>query len=234
MISPIPFNKNTKIQLAHKTNGIEFFNGEELQRIFDYVRAKIRDDRQHEAYHRRYYLLMKALLHTGARIEEIVPFHKDAYLDEKGRMHREISSPGLRPVDFDLDLNTVRIPTLKKHTTNGKLPERVLPLSAEMEDEYKSYLLFTKTDLKGKDPLFPITRVAVNLYMKKMQDHIGIKIHPHKFRHTFAVSCVLSNVPLSVLQQWMAHSSLVITSIYTQVTGMDTSRYVQQVNFGGI
>ena len=57
----------------------------------------------------------------------------------------------------------------------------------------------------------------------------GIRIHAHKFRHTFAVRAIMYNVPLNVLQQRMGHSSVFTTSIYTQITGMDTLEFMERV-----
>ncbi len=52
---------------------------------------------------------------------------------------------------------------------------------------------------------------------------------PIKFRHTFAVKAIMDNVPLNVLQQWLGHSSVFTTSVYTQITGMDTSEFMGRV-----
>ncbi|WP_298278447.1 site-specific integrase [Ferroplasma sp.] len=227
---PVNFNKNLSIQSARNNVSISYFRGQELDQIFDYIKNKILNNRNHEALYRKYYFLMKVLLYTGARIEEIVPYHRDEYLDKKG-IHEEISSPGLRPVDINLDVSTVTLPTLKKKTLNGRLPQRVLPISQDFKNEYISYAMAMHIDIKSKEPLFPITRKAVNKFMGKLQDELGFKIHPHKFRHTFGVTAVLSGIPLNVLQEWLAHSSIFITSIYTQITGLDTSRYMGQMDY---
>jgi site-specific recombinase XerD len=58
---------------------------------------------------------------------------------------------------------------------------------------------------------------------------LGFKIHAHKFRHTFAVKAILSGVPINILQKWLSHSSIFITSIYTDVTGMDTSQFMSKI-----
>ena len=47
--------------------------------------------------------------------------------------------------------------------------------------------------------------------------------------HTFAVKAVLSGIPLNVLQKWLSHSSIFVTSIYTDITGMDTSQFMNQM-----
>jgi len=230
MALPVNFNKNLSIQSGKRNISISYFRGEELDQIFEYTKNKILTQRNHEALYRRYYFLMKSLLYTGARIEEIVPYHMEEHVDKKG-IHKEIISSGLRPVDINLDVGTVTLPTLKKKTMNGKLPQRVLPISQDFKNEYMSYAMAMHIDIKSKNPLFPITRKAVNKFMGKMQSELGFGIHPHKFRHTFAVTAVLSGVPLNVLQEWMAHSSIFITSVYTQITGIDTTRYMGQMDY---
>jgi site-specific recombinase XerD len=62
-----------------------------------------------------------------------------------------------------------------------------------------------------------------------MQKDLGFKIHAHKFRHTFAVKAILSGVPINILQKWLSHSSIFITSIYTDITGMDTSQFMGRI-----
>jgi site-specific recombinase XerD len=74
-----------------------------------------------------------------------------------------------------------------------------------------------------------MTRQSVDLFFKKMQKDLGFKIHAHKFRHTFAVKAILSGVPINILQKWLSHSSIFITSIYTDITGMDTSQFMNQM-----
>jgi site-specific recombinase XerD len=74
-----------------------------------------------------------------------------------------------------------------------------------------------------------MTRQSVDLFFKKMQKDLGFKIHAHKFRHTFAVKAILSGVPINILQKWLSHSSIFITSIYTDITGMDTSQFMNKI-----
>lgn len=174
MALPVNFNKNLSIQSGKRNISISYFRGEELDQIFEYTKNKILTQRNHEALYRRYYFLMKALLHTGARIEEIVPYHRDEYVDKKG-IHKEITSPGLRPIDINLDIGTVTLPTLKKKTMNGKLPQRVLPISQDFKNEYMSYAMAMHIDIKSKDPLFPITRKAVNKFMGKWKLNWDLK-----------------------------------------------------------
>lgn len=82
---------------------------------------------------------------------------------------------------------------------------------------------------KSGDPLFTMSRQVVDLYFKKIQDKLGFRIHAHKFRHTFAVKTLMDNVPLNVLQHWLGHSLIFTTNIYTQITGMDTSQFMERI-----
>jgi len=49
------------------------------------------------------------------------------------------------------------------------------------------------------------------------------------FRYIFAVKAILSGVPINIHQKWLSNSSIFITSIYTDVTGIDTRQYVSKI-----
>jgi integrase/recombinase XerD len=91
------------------------------------------------------------------------------------------------------------------------------------------YYLEYNINKKSEERLFNMTRQSVDLFFKKMQKDLGFKIHAHKFRHTFAVKAILSGVPINILQKWLSHSSIFITSIYTDITGMDTSQFMNKI-----
>ncbi len=208
---PLPVPRNMMIQSSQKLS-IDFFTDEELGKIFEEISRKIDEDPKRKAYHQRYFILVKFLLRTGGRIDEVLQ---------------------LRPCDINLQTNTVRIITLKqgKDRKTGLKKEvfRILPMHPDLRDIYMQYLLETGSKQDSKELLFPMKRQVVDLYLKKIQSDIGLKIHAHKFRHTFAVKAIMDGVPLNVLQQWMGHSSVLTTSIYTQITGMDTSQFMERV-----
>jgi len=74
-----------------------------------------------------------------------------------------------------------------------------------------------------------MTRQGVDKYFKKMQSSLNFRIHAHKFRHTFAVRAIMSGVPLNVLQKWLGHASVFTTNVYTEITGIDTRGFMEQV-----
>jgi integrase/recombinase XerD len=209
MTLPIP--KSMMIQSSGRQLSIDFFSDEEVQQIFNEISEKINADIRRAGRHKRYYLLVSFLYRTGARIDEILM---------------------LKPSDINLATNSVMMKTLKQgKDRNGIQKEkyRIIPLHADLRDAYMQYLLDMNISIKSEDPLFPMSRQVVDLYFKKMQSKLGFRIHAHKFRHTFAVKAIMDNVPLNVLQQWLGHSSIFTTSIYTQITGMDTSQFMERV-----
>ena len=208
---PLPIPKSMMIQSSGRQLSIDFFSDEEVQQIFNEIAKKINAEIRRGDRHKRYYLLVNFLYRTGARIDEILM---------------------LRPSDINLTTNSVRMKTLKQgKDRNGIQKEkyRIIPLHADLRDAYMQYLLDMNISTKSEDPLFPMSRQVVDLYFKKMQSKLGFRIHAHKFRHTFAVKAIMDNVPLNVLQQRLGHSSIFTTSIYTQITGMDTSQFMERV-----
>jgi site-specific recombinase XerD len=209
MAFPVP--KNMMLQSSGRSLSIDFFSDEEVQKIFQEISEKINNDKRRSEKHKRYFLLVQFLYRTGARIDEVLL---------------------VKPSDVNLATNSIRMKTLKQgKDKNGIQREkyRIIPLHLELRDAYMQYLLDMNISTKSEDPLFPMKRQVVDVYFKKMQDKLGFKIHAHKFRHTFAVKSIMDQVPLNVLQQWLGHSSVFTTSIYTQITGMDTSEFMGRV-----
>ena len=203
--------KNMMVQSSGRSLSIDFFSDDEVQEIFHEISDKISSDRRRAGKHKRYFLLVEFLYRTGGRIDEILL---------------------IRPSEVNLATNSIRLKTLKQgKDRNGIQREkyRVIPLHVDLRDAYMQYLLDMNISTKSEDPLFPMSRQVIDLYFKKIQDKLGFKIHAHKFRHTFAVKAIMDNVPLNVLQQWLGHSSIFTTSIYTQITGMDTSQFMERI-----
>jgi site-specific recombinase XerD len=210
MSSLVP--RNMMIQSGGRSLSLDFFSDEEVEKIFHEISEKIHIDTRRSEKHKRYFLLVEFLYRTGGRIDEVLT---------------------VKPSDVNLATNSIRLKTLKqgkdKKTGIQREKYRIIPLHADLRDAYMQYLLDMNISTRSEDLLFPLSRQVIDLYLKKMQDKLGFKVHAHKFRHTFAVKAIMDNVPLNVLQQWLGHSSVFTTSIYTQITGMDTSEFMGRV-----
>ena len=206
MNSIIPVNKDMKLYSQPKLK-VEFFSEEDLFKMFDWIMRKRGEAKRKRDidYYNKYYLVMKFLLRTGARIDEALM---------------------VRPIDINIELNTITLITLKKKEKDVK---RTIPLHPDLKTDIMQYYLEYNINKKSEERLFNMTRQSVDLFFKKMQKDLGFKIHAHKFRHTFAVKAILSGVPINILQKWLSHSSIFITSIYTDVTGMDTNQFMNKI-----
>jgi len=115
-------------------------------------------------------------------------------------------------------------------------------------DEEKAKLLSEEQRQKVK--LFPITRQYVHKLVRKLGKQVGIErignkgLHPHHFRHSFAVHAVRTTVKsaedLRKLQMYMGHANMSTTAHYLQfspeemrdmITGMwDTKAKSENIN----
>lgn len=58
---------------------------------------------------------------------------------------------------------------------------------------------------------------AIEIIIRELGQRVGIKIFPHKFRHTFATRAINRGMPIEVLQRLLGHENLDTTTIYAKV-----------------
>ncbi|MBI5286724.1 MAG: tyrosine-type recombinase/integrase [Deltaproteobacteria bacterium] len=130
--------------------------------------------------------------------------------------------------DVDFYSKTLKVKSLKKQR-----PEvRTIPFNGSLSGILGSYI--AQKGLRGRDRLFPITRQRAFQVVGEACSKAGIerdRSHPHTFRHSFAIHCVLSGAPLPVLKKWLGHSSISRTMIYCQVLARDTRAFYEAINF---
>lgn len=74
-------------------------------------------------------------------------------------------------------------------------------------------------DMTLDDKLFPLSTAQIRNIVHKYQGTESV--HPHTFRHSFAVHALKSGVNLRSLQKILGHRSLNTTQIYLDVVGKD-------------
>jgi site-specific recombinase XerD len=154
------------------------------------------------ACNERDYLIIRMLWRTGMRVNEL--------------LH-------VRPVDLEYHTYIVRIVKVK-----GSKQRRV-PLDAVTLAHLRAYI--DANEIPTEAPIFPITQQWVRKLISKYAVLIGKNIHPHTFRHSFAINSVRHRVDLRRLQQVLGHTNINTTAVYLQFNDKDLQDVYANVPF---
>ncbi len=123
----------------------------------------------------------------------------------------------------DVDMRNRRI-----HVVNGKGDkDRMIPFSANTAQAIQRYLL-TRADDSINDPLFvthdglSIDRITLRRTLHRLGERAGVAdVHPHRFRHTFAIQFLRNGGNMYVLQMLLGHSTLEMCKKYLLLAQTD-------------
>lgn len=151
----------------------------------------------------RWYFNIRLLASTGARVSEYIKLTK---------------------ADFDRGYAEM--------WTKGKIRRIYIPKSfiTEAQGYYKNlqpHEMLVQS-IHGK----PITTRGVSENLLRFAEKYGIDkrvMHPHSFRHLFALNFLSKNNNLSLLADIMGHSSVSTTAIYTRMTKQQQATAVDEI-----
>jgi len=100
--------------------------------------------------------------------------------------------------------------------------DRVVPLHVTAMAALDTYLA-SRGSLGPRDPLLASWRGRIGKRpiinaVARAGRRLGIRLHPHLFRHTFATELLNRRADLRVIQTLLGHESLETTEIYTHVS----------------
>lgn len=93
--------------------------------------------------------------------------------------------------------------------------DRIIPFHPTLKD----LLMLYSAGMNLEDRLFPLTNAQVWNITKRYQGEL--ELHPHTFRHSFAVHCLKEGMNVRVLQKILGHSNLNTTAVYLDLIGED-------------
>ncbi len=158
----------------------------------------------------RDYVIMHTLWDTGMRIRELVALTVD---------------------DFDLKTCEIRI----DHAKWGKW--RDIGFGKQTQKYLTRYLTMARAEplIEGEKHFFltvdgrPLTVGAVDCICKRLTQKLGFRVHPHCFRHTFAVNMLRNGTDIRTLQKLMGHASIQILMRYLNLAN-DEALAVHRLN----
>lgn len=125
----------------------------------------------------------------------------------------------------DLDRSNQRLRVFGKGSK-----ERSIPLSPRTLQAIWRYLS-TRDDPKPDAPLFAtytertIDRKALGKMLVALGRRAGVKnVHPHRFRHTFAIQYLRNGGDPYTLQRLLGHSTLDMVKVYLQLAQVDVDK----------
>lgn len=127
--------------------------------------------------------------------------------------------------DVDIDWQRGLICVLGKGSK-----ERYVPVSARSLRVIKRYInkrnasvdhRFTATFVNQLGE--PLSRSGLFQLLKRLGKRTGLHVHPHKFRHSFAVNALRNNAREFDIQDCLGHTTLTMTKHYARQSAVDLS-----------
>ena len=141
-------------------------------------------------------LLVKMLYSSGLRLQELIDLKR-------------------KNIDFDRDIiNVVRAKGSKDRIT-------LLSESIKMDllKYYSTYEFKTNYVFEGRNGKY--TKKAVQKVLDELGKKIGVKVHPHMLRHSFATHLLEQGTDIRFIQKLLGHSDVSTTEIYTKVSNRE-------------
>lgn len=143
--------------------------------------------------------LLLVLLDTGVRASELA---------------------GLRIVDADLRNQRIIV-------TGKGSKTRMIPISAATAKLIFRYISAARKEAAVNEPLFianerPTNRDSLAKLLTRLGERAGVTdVHPHRFRHTFAVLFLRNGGNTRALQDLLGHETLEMIKVYTRLAEAD-------------
>ena len=163
-------------------------------------------------------------------IENMINFYNhETYLDSRNRTVIDVLySTGCRVSELcDINLSDIDLDDKYLKLKGKGSKQRIVPIGSMLYKNLMQYLNVRETFLQNRgEPLFlsksknKLDRTAVFRIIKKTAKNISLQtdVHPHTLRHSAATHMLEGGCDLRTVQEFLGHSSVSTTQIYTKVT----------------
>lgn len=175
----------------------------------------------------RDHLMFNVFWQTGGRVSEILTIRPI-----------DIAEAGIQMITLKQRLSKKRrkstgtwvdraMPVLTKQVVR-----RNIPIKPELNAEIMKYAFSTR--MQPEDRFFPITSRRVEQILDDLARKCNInykKVHPHLFRHGFAVNFINQGGSLDRLKKILGHNYIQTTMVYLQLSDSDLRRDIDRMVF---
>lgn len=212
----IHVDPSEKIGSPKRTKSLpEFLTLEETQKLLDLDKPLL-----HQA-------ILEVIYATGCRVSEAANLNlEEIKLEKLSIMIRDGKGGKDRPVMITLRAKKVLEEYLTRDLTKEELTEKGIDTHYMSRKEKINYLKKIGRFIPGiSEKAVFLGRSGGRIRVRTIQGFIGtggkkvgIKVSPHKLRHSMASHLTMSGLNIRVLQKLLGHSSLATTQIYASVT----------------
>jgi len=197
-------SKNIKKIRTNKPIAPKSFSKKEFRKIKRYV---------YKSQKELWILVFELLSKTGVRVSELI---------------------SIRITDITLAERSGNLRVIGK---NQK--ERTIPLHVDVRNAITSYIKVRDKMAVLSDLLLiserkaAYTRSGIYKMLKRWENDTDIKIHPHKFRHYFAVSILNNpntNANINTVQYLLGHESIESSAVYLRVRQEDLAKSIDSID----
>ncbi len=156
--------------------------------------------------------IVRLLLDTGLRVQELLSLKRQDVFE------REIVLNG----------ETVKVTYLRVIGKGRK--ERHLPLTERSAEELRRYIQWM--DLghpNGYESVFDYSYPTIWRMINDLGQRCGVRLHPHKFRHTYGTLLKREGTDIGTISKLMGHSSIGMTMRYARVVDEEMVKAVRRL-----
>lgn len=127
-----------------------------------------------------------------------------------------------------LDVTSVKNGYMETISKGSKFRRIYIP--KDFQNELIKYI----DDKHIEEKLFNITPRGISNMLKKIAVELDIdskKVHPHSFRHMFAINFLKDNKDITLLADLLGHSNLDTTKIYLRRTEEEQRKIINNINW---
>jgi integrase/recombinase XerC len=162
------------------------------------------------------------------QMNKLLTFRADNSIDARDKAMMELFySSGLRLAELiNLDLAAIDLRDRTVHVLGKGSKERIVPIGRFAIEALNAWLLERSVVAQPETSAVFVARNGLRISARTVQyrlqgwakkQGLGMHVHPHMFRHSFATHVLESSQDLRGVQEMLGHANIATTQIYTHL-----------------